>query len=118
MNYRPEPLEEFVDSFIQDIRYGTRMLLKNPAVTAVAVITLALGIGANTAIFSTVNALFLRPLPVQHAERLTYLAPLQPGASGYTQFSYPDFHDLRSQSAGVSDLLAYAVGMVGFDSDG
>jgi predicted permease len=94
------------------------MLLKNPGVTAVAVITLGLGIGVNTAIFSLVNALFLRPLPVQTPERLTYLAPLQPGANGFTQFSYPDFDDVRAQSAGISDVLAYAIGLVGLDSDG
>ncbi|HEY6306812.1 MAG TPA: ABC transporter permease [Candidatus Angelobacter sp.] len=105
-------------TFIQDIRFGFRMLVKNPAVTIVAVLTLALGIGANTAIFSTMNALFLRPLPVQHPERLIYVAPLQPGAPGYTQFSYPDFEDLRSQSSGVSDVLAYTIGLVGFDADG
>ncbi|HKD44879.1 MAG TPA: ABC transporter permease [Candidatus Angelobacter sp.] len=105
-------------TLIQDIRFGLRMLVKNPAVTIVAVITLALGIGANTAIFSTVNALFLRPLPVQHPERLIFLAPRQPGAPGYTQFSYPDFRDIRSQSAGVSDVLAYTVGLIGFDVDG
>jgi predicted permease len=107
-----------VGTFIQDIRFGFRMLIKNPAVTIVAVLTLALGIGANTAIFSTVNALFLRPLPVQQPERLIFVAPLQPGASGYTQFSYPDFQDLRSQSAGVSDVLAYTISVIGFDVAG
>ncbi len=105
-------------TLVQDIRFGLRMLVRNPAVTIVAVITLALGIGANTAIFSTVNALFLRPLPVQHPERLIYLAPRQPGAPGYTQFSYPDFQDVRSQAAGVSDVLAYSISLIGFDAGG
>src|SRR6202035_3441873 len=57
-------------TLIQDIRYGIRMLLKNPAMTAVAALTLALGIGANTTIFSAVNGLILRPLPVANADRL------------------------------------------------
>jgi predicted permease len=107
-----------LDTFFQDIRFGCRMLLKSPTVTLVAVITLALGIGANTAIFSTVNALLLRPLPVANAERLIYVAPLQPGAPGYGQFSYPDFEDVRSQAAGVADALGYNISIIGFDANG
>jgi len=60
-----------MDTFWQDVRFGLRMLLKNPALTLMVVVTLGLGIGANTAMFSMVNAIILKPLPVPHAEQIT-----------------------------------------------
>jgi predicted permease len=107
-----------VETLFQDIRYGARMLIKNPAVTLVAVITLALGIGANTAIFSAVNGMLLRPLPVANADRLNVIAGQLKGVDGFSSFSYLDYRDLRAQSTGFSDVIAYNINLMGLDVDG
>jgi predicted permease len=112
----PEVL--LVGALIQDIRFGLRMLVKNPVITTVAVITLALGIGANTAIFSAVNGMMLRPLPVQNADRLTVVAGQTKGMDGFSQISYVDYRDLRDQASGFSDLLAYEFNGLGIEADG
>ena len=79
-----------MESLFQDIRYGVRMLTKNPAVTAVAVLTLALGIGANAAIFSGVNAFIFRPLPVPDAHQLVRPMELAEDRGISDELSYPE----------------------------
>jgi putative ABC transport system permease protein len=88
-----------METLLQDLRYGMRMLIKRPGFTFVAVIALALGIGANTAIFSVINAVLLRPLPFAEPERLVNLWETRP-QRGITQnpASYPDFADWRDQN--------------------
>ena len=105
-------------TLIQDIRYGIRMLRKNPAMTLVATLTLALGIGANTTIFSAVNGLMLRPLPVANANRLVVLAAQPQAGNIVTQVSYPDFQDIRSQADGFSDVVGYVLNLAGLEADG
>ncbi len=102
-----------METLLQDIRFGFRMLLKSPTVTLVAVLTLALGIGANTAIFSTLNGLFLRPLPVAHADRLVVIGGQHRGSDSSSQLSYLEYQDMRSQTEGFSDLIAWNLNLVG-----
>src|SRR5215813_4190383 len=86
-----------LETLFQDLRFGARMLLKKPSFTLIAVATLALGIGANTAIFSVVNALLLRPLPYAEAERLVLLSETSPGTPRNSA-SYPNYDDWRDRA--------------------
>jgi putative ABC transport system permease protein len=96
-----------MNALLQDLRYGLRMLAKNPGFTAVAVLTLALGIGANSAIFTMLDALLLRPLPVANPERLVQLQIKSP--QGFESgFSYPDYQDLRQQVKSFSGVAVYS----------
>ncbi len=96
-------------TLLQDLRYGLRMLRKSPAFTIIALLTLALGIGANTAIFSIVNAVLLKPLPFPESEQLTFLTSAferQPGAPQPFSVSYPDFFDWRAQAKSFSGMAS------------
>jgi predicted permease len=102
----------------QDVRFGLRMLAKSPAFTAVAILTLALGIGANTAIFSVINALLFRPLAVQNADRLTVIS-VQTGPDSVPDgLSYPDYRDYREQSDVFTEMAGYDLNLVGLGSGG
>jgi len=100
--------ESFVETCWQDLRFGFRTLRKNPGFTAVAVLTLALGIGANSAVFSILDAVLIRPLPYPHAERLVK-ADTYNLKSGdfYGKTSYPDFMDWNEQNHFFEKLTAY-----------
>src|SRR5207302_5674766 len=92
----------------QDIRYGLRMLLKSPSVSVVATIALAIGIGANTAIFSVVNAVLLRPLPYPHSESLMSVFEVDQSRGVVRgSYSYPNFFDLREQNHAFDHVAAY-----------
>ena len=104
----------FIESLIEDVRFGLRMLRKSPGFTAVAVGTLALGIGANALVFSVMNALILRPLNVPQPQslyaierRASFLDPSQ---------SYPDYLDLRNRNRSFDSLAAFTITEAGLDT--
>jgi predicted permease len=91
----------------RDVRFGMRMLAKKPGLHAAMVIALALGIGANTTVFSIVDAVLLRPLPYAHPERLMELRSQHSGSLQDGAVSYPDFFDWRSQNHSFAELVSY-----------
>src|ERR1700704_1152261 len=93
---------------LKNLRYALRMLTKSPAFTAIAVVTLALGIGANSAIFSVVDAVFLRPLPFPRADQLISVwGQVKHEGDDLQTDSYPNYADFRDQSQTLESLTAY-----------
>jgi len=104
-----------MNTLLQDLRYGFRMLLKHKSFTIVAIIALGLGIGANTAIFSLVNGVLLRPLPYPDADRIVYFEGqnLERGIA-QSNISAPDFEDWTSQSSAFAHTAFYWTGGAAF----
>jgi len=102
-----------MQTFLQDLRYAARNLRQSPAFTAVAVLTLALGIGANSAIFSVVNGVVLKPLEYEEPDRLMFITSTFPGL-GFDEFwvSPPEYVVLQERAAAFASMGAYNVGEV------
>src|SRR5689334_23924574 len=94
---------------LTDLRYGAKMLWKSKGVTIIAVISLAVGIGANSAIFSLINSLLLRPRPVSHPEQIVELYVSEGEQQPYSTTSYPSYLDLRDRNDVLSGLAAYGI---------
>jgi putative ABC transport system permease protein len=108
-----------METLLQDLRYGFRVLAKNPGFSSIAIITLALGVGANTAIFSVVNAALLRPLPYQDPDRLVYVWSAEK-ARGINQstVSIPDLRDWRQQNRVFDGMVGWWSGSYNLSGGG
>ncbi|HEY7289720.1 MAG TPA: ABC transporter permease [Vicinamibacterales bacterium] len=107
--YRDQRGLPWLDSLRQDLSYAVRTLIRNPGFAATAIVTIALGIGANSAIFSVVNAVLLRPLPFRGPDRLALIfTTVPPNGQLWDVSSYPDFADWRDQSRTFESMAAFA----------
>jgi predicted permease len=105
-----------MDLWLQDVRFAWRRLIHSPGFAAAAILTLALGIGANAIVFGFLNALILQPLPVSHPEELVFL---NSGANGSgPNFSHPNYRDLRDRNDVFSALIAYRLTVMSLAADG
>jgi ABC-type antimicrobial peptide transport system permease subunit len=101
-----------MENLFQDVRYGLRMLRRSPGFTGVAVLTLALGIGANSSIFSVVNAVLLRPLPYKDPDRIVWVTEVVPAFNNAEHVSGPDFLDWCEQNQVFEQIAAYDSGEI------
>jgi len=107
-----------METLLQDLKYGVRQLLRTPGFTVTAMLTLALGIGANTAAFSVVSAVLLRPLPVAAPDQIVAVRNANSGNAMMSGFSYPNYRDLRDQNKVFSDLIAYRFAPIAMTHEG
>jgi predicted permease len=112
-DYQAERGLPFIENLMRDLRFALRVLSKSPGFTMVAVLTLALGIGANATVFSVMNALILRPLNVPEAESLYQVFRGKEKAGNQ---SFPDYLDLRDQNRSFDDLVGYGATVAGLDT--
>ena len=108
---RHSSLDERLPVFEQlfaDIRYALRWLRRSPGFTTVAILSLAIGIGFNTALFTIVDAVLFRPLPVDRPDRLVDVFTNSPDGDTYATSSYPDYLDLKAQNHVFTDIAAYS----------
>lgn len=106
-----------MDSLLKDLKFALRRLIKSPGFTFIAVLSLALGIGANTAIFSLVNTAMLRPLPIERPDELVSLNNIGGGRT-FSTFSYPNYRDIRDRNDIFSSLIAYRFAPLSLSHDG
>src|SRR5262249_46561094 len=101
-----------MQTILQDFRYALRQLRKSPGFAALAVVTLGLGIGANTAMFTVIESVVLRPLPYANSERLVYIGPS--GEEGFASTSWLTYNDVRTQAQKLENVALYSedVGVV------
>src|SRR5271155_2230897 len=95
-----------MQGFLNDLTYALRQLWKTPGLALLAILTLALGIGANTAIFTVIESVLLRPLPYTHPDRLVYIGGGQ--KPGFSNTSWLNYRDLRDQAKGLDAVGAYS----------
>src|ERR1700677_2398774 len=108
-----------MDSLLQDLRYALRSLRRSPGFAIIAILTLGLGLAVNTTVFSVINGILLRPLPVPHPEQITVLATKQKGDGDYQMFSYLDYQDITRDTPQVfSDVFGYRLTLSSLIADG
>jgi predicted permease len=105
--YRERRILPWLENLLRDVCYALRQMRKSPGFALLAIGTLALGVGANTAIFAVIESVVLRPLPYAHADRLLYIGP-KSDAPGFTKTSWLNYRDIRSQSRLLKDLGGYS----------